>query len=83
MIRERVAKFLFWLADRIDPPEPVVEPEPEEDETESWPVPAQQPVTAASRALEWHPEPRVKQAPAPPVLAGSAAARVQAARRAS
>lgn len=72
-------------ADGVPPP-PLSDdagvPEPEPDETEGWPVPAQAPLTDAARAMMWRPP-----APAPPSApvepaAGSLAARVQKARRA-
>lgn len=51
--------------------------EPERDETEGWAVPAQQPRTAASAALEYRPEPPPPPPAPPPPLAGSAAARMR------
>jgi hypothetical protein len=71
------------LHDLTAPEEPAdateeVEPEEREpDETEGWVVPAQQPRTAASAALEYRPEPPPPPPPPPPPLAGSAAARMR------
>lgn len=53
---------------------------PTVDETETWPVPAQDPHTPESRALEWHPTWHEEAPTKPEPLQGSAAARVRATR---
>ena len=65
------------------PLEDIEEPEGEEpeDETAGWPVPAQDPSTPASRALEWRPTPAPREERAAPVLEGSAVARMRATHR--
>lgn len=77
-IGSRVLAGLEAIKDEIVERRPEVEPH---DETESWPVPAQDPLTPASRAMLHRPSPRRSTA-APPArpLAGSRAARVRAAR---
>ena len=74
----RVLAGLEAIKDEIVERHPEVEPV---DESESWPVPAQDPLTPASRAMLHRPSPRSRPA-APPArpLAGSRAARVRAAR---
>lgn len=71
------------LHDATAPAEPEEPEEPAEgDETEAWEVPAQAPHTPASRSLEWRPPAPLPAPEAPAPLAGSAAARMRAARRA-
>jgi hypothetical protein len=76
----RVLDGLEAIKDEIVERHPEVDPEHAVDETESWPVPAQSPHTAESRALEYRPTPRRRTAAPTRPLAGSAAARMRAGR---
>lgn len=67
-----------WMGDEAG--EEAEDEEDEEDEGEGWPTPAQDPRTAASKALEYRPPAPTAPPPAPPPLAGSREARVRAAR---
>lgn len=65
-----------------EPEDVMAEPEgaPGPDDEDDLPVPPQDPLTPAARALMWHPTPRPVAPPPPPPPDGSIQARVQAAR---